>query len=58
LDHREYRNRSVGELREDIRLAVLDAGKRLIVTPGCSVPNDSTPEELRRLGEALGAFQS
>jgi len=58
LDHREYRNRSVEELREDIRLAVLDAGKRLIVTPGCSVPNDSTPEELRRLGEALGAFQS
>jgi uroporphyrinogen decarboxylase len=58
LDHREYRNRTVEELREDIRLAVADAGKRLIVTPGCSVPNDSTPEELRRLGEALGAFQS
>jgi len=26
------------------------------VTPGCSVPNDSTPEELRRLGQAIGAF--
>ena len=24
----------------------------------CSVPNDSKPEELRRLGQALGAFQS
>jgi hypothetical protein len=58
IDHREYRNRTVEDLREDIRLAVVDAGKRLIVTPGCSVPNDSTPEELRRLGDALGAFQA
>jgi uroporphyrinogen decarboxylase len=58
LDHREYRNRTVEELRDDIRLAVADARRRLIVTPGCSVPNDSKPEELRRLGEALGAFQS
>jgi uroporphyrinogen decarboxylase len=58
IDHREYRNRTVDELRDDVRLAVVDAGKRLIVTPGCSVPNDSTPEELRRLGEALGAFQA
>jgi len=58
LDHREYRNRSVEDLRDDVRLAVGDAGKRLIVTPGCSVPNDSKPEELRRLGEALGAFEA
>ena len=57
IDHRTFRIRSVEELREDVRLAVLDAGKRLIVTPGCSVPNDSRPEELRRLGEALGAFE-
>jgi len=58
IDHREYRNRTVDELRDDVRLARADAGKRLIVTPGCSVPNDCTPEELRRLGEALGAFES
>ena len=58
VDHRDYRNRTVAELREDVRLAIADAGKRLIITPGCSVPNDSTPEELRHLGEALGAFQS
>jgi uroporphyrinogen decarboxylase len=56
IDFRNYRTGTVEELREDIRLAVLDAGHRLIVTPGCSVPNDSTPEELRRLGEAIGAF--
>jgi uroporphyrinogen decarboxylase len=56
IDYRNYRTRTVEELREDIRLAVLDAGRRLIVTPGCSVPNDSTPEELRRLGQAIGAF--
>jgi len=34
IDHRTFRIRSVEELREDVRLAVLDAGKRLIVTPG------------------------
>lgn len=56
IDHRNYRTRSVEDLREDIRMAVLDAGKRLIVTPGCSVPNDSTAEELRRLGQAISAF--
>jgi uroporphyrinogen decarboxylase len=58
LDQREYRNRTVEELREEVRLAVADAGKRLIVTPACSVPNDSTAEQLRRLGQALGAFSS
>ena len=56
IDHRDYRTVTVEDLREDIRLAVIDAGRRLIVTPGCSVPNDSTPEELRRLGQAIGAF--
>jgi len=57
IDFRNYRTRTAEELREDIRLAVLDAWRRLIVTPGCSVPNDSTPEELRHLGEAIGAFR-
>ena len=31
------------------------AGPKFILTPGCSVPNDSTPAELSRLPEALGA---
>jgi len=56
IDHRNYRTRTVEDLRDDIRMAIADAGRRLIVTPGCSVPNDSTPEELRRLGQAVGAF--
>jgi uroporphyrinogen decarboxylase len=56
IDHRNYRSVTVEDLREDIRLTVLDAGRRLIVTPGCAVPDDSTPEELRRLGQAIGAF--
>jgi len=33
----------------DSLLPTLTAGRRFILSPGCSVPNDSTDEELRRL---------
>jgi hypothetical protein len=31
------------------------AGKKFILAPGCSVPDDSTDEELGRLPKVLGA---
>lgn len=54
LDHRSYRVESVENLRADITRARQEAGSKLIVTPGCSVPNESRPEELKKLGRAIG----
>lgn len=53
IDQRKYRDLSVTELRKDADRARKEAGKRLILTPGCSVPNESRPEELLRLKEAV-----
>lgn len=53
VDERSYRTRSAGELREDAARARREAGPRLIFTPGCSVPNDSRPDELLRMKEAV-----
>jgi uroporphyrinogen decarboxylase len=47
---------TVAELREDIRFAMNDAGPRLIVTPGCSVPDDTTTEETKKLAEAAASL--
>ncbi len=49
MDHRNYRTRTVQQLREDADEAARQAGKKLVFTPGCSVPNESTAEELSRL---------
>lgn len=53
LDQRNYRTRTVEQLRADIALARKQTGVRLIVTPGCSVPNESLPVELTRLKTAI-----
>lgn len=45
----DYRKLSVAELRKQYEQAHGQAGKRFILAPGCSVPNDSTAEELSRL---------
>jgi uroporphyrinogen decarboxylase len=55
VDQRSYRSRSVADLTADIRAARAAAGPRFLATPGCSVPDDSRPEELRRLRDALPA---
>ncbi|MDX2151313.1 MAG: uroporphyrinogen decarboxylase family protein [Bryobacteraceae bacterium] len=52
-DERQYRNRSAEQLRTDLRTAVAGVGPRLIFTPGCSVPDDSTAEELARISRAV-----
>jgi uroporphyrinogen decarboxylase len=55
LDERNYRKLSRAELRQQWHAAQQAAGKRFILAPGCSVPNESTDEELQRLVEVLGA---
>ena len=55
LDHSNFRRLSEAELREQWREAQEAAGRRFILAPGCSVPNDSTDEELLRLVKVLGA---
>ncbi len=55
IDERDYRTAAVARLKDDAAVAAREAGRKLILTPGCSVPNESTPDELRKLSEAVGA---
>ena len=43
------------ELRRQWKSAAQAAGRKFILTPGCSVPNESAPEELARLPGVVGA---
>ena len=54
VDEVHYRKLTPAELRAQWQAASQAAGRRFILTPGCSVPNDSTPEELGRLPRLLG----
>lgn len=49
IDEVAYRNLSVADLRQQAQAAQKAAGNKFILTPGCSVPNEATPEELKRL---------
>lgn len=55
IDEVNYRKLAPGELRAQWKAASQAAGAKFILTPGCSVPNDSTPAELARLPQVLGA---
>ncbi len=55
LDEVNYRGLSPAELKRQWEAAQQAAGKRFILAPGCSVPNESTDEELSRLPNLLGA---
>ncbi|MDP8979338.1 MAG: hypothetical protein M3O35_01965 [Acidobacteriota bacterium] len=55
LDEVKYRQLPEAELKHEYLEAQSAAGNKFILTPGCSVPNDSTDEELGRLGRLLGA---
>lgn len=50
-----YRKLTAEEMRAQWKAAAQAAGPKYILTPGCSVPNDSTKEELSRLPQVLGA---
>jgi len=54
IDEVHYRKLAPAELRAQWQAASQAAGRRFILTPGCSVPNDSTPEELGALPRVLG----
>lgn len=55
VDERNYRQAGVDVLKQQIRAARAAAGPKFIVTPGCSVPNESTPAELKKLAAAITA---
>jgi len=55
IDEVNYRKLTPEELRREWQSAAQAAGKKYILTPGCSVPNDSAAEELARLPKIVGA---
>ena len=55
LDEVNYRTLSPSDLKRQWTLAQQQVGRGFILTPGCSVPNESTDAELSRLPDLLGA---
>lgn len=55
IDEVNYRKLDAAGLRAQWKSAAAAAGPRFLLSPGCSVPNDSAPQELLRLPAVLGA---
>jgi len=55
LDEVRFRSLSVEDVHAQYVSAKREAGKRFILTPGCSVPNDSTDAELGQVPQVVGA---
>lgn len=55
LDERKFRTLTAADLKKQSASAKSAAAKKFILAPGCSVPNDSTDEELLQLPKLLGA---
>jgi uroporphyrinogen decarboxylase len=55
LDEVHFRELERSALQAQWNSARSAAGSKFILTPGCSVPNESRPEELARLPQLLGA---
>jgi len=55
LDEVNYRKLTMSDLLAQAKSARAGAGRRFILSPGCSVPNDSADSELERLTRALKA---
>jgi hypothetical protein len=55
IDEVHYRTLSAEQLREQWQSAAEAAGSKFTLTPGCSLPNDSSTAELNRLPQVLGA---
>ena len=53
LDEVNYRKLSAEQLRAQWQSAEKAAGRKFILSPGCSVPNESTDDELLRLVNLL-----
>ena len=54
LDENNFRSLSETTLRSQYESARNEAGRRFILAPGCSVPNDSSDPELLRVPHMLG----
>lgn len=55
IDEVNYRKLTPAEIKRQADSARKAAGNKFILAPGCSVPNESTDEELERLPKVLGA---
>jgi uroporphyrinogen-III decarboxylase len=55
IDEVNYEKLTAKEIRAQWEAASQAAGKKYILTPGCSVPNDSSTAELELLPKTLGA---
>ena len=54
LDEVNFRKLTPADLRKQWHAAVEQAGKRLILAPGCSIPNDTADLEMQRLLKVIG----
>jgi uroporphyrinogen decarboxylase len=54
VDEIDFRKLTTADIRRQWTAARSQAGAKYIAAPGCSVPNDSTAQELARFPEALG----
>jgi uroporphyrinogen-III decarboxylase len=55
LDEINFRNLTAAQMKEQWQAAQTQAGRRFILAPGCSVPDETTDEELLRLVNLVGA---
>jgi uroporphyrinogen decarboxylase len=55
IDEVNYKTLTTDQIRDQWQSASKAAGPKYLLMPGCSVPNDSTPQELNRLPETVGA---
>jgi uroporphyrinogen decarboxylase len=53
IDERSFRTMTPAAFQEQMRSARAAAGPRFILAPGCSVPNETTDEEIRRFTAAV-----
>lgn len=56
VDEIDFQKLTTNDMRTQWKAAQAAAGNKYIATPGCSVPNASTPAELSRFPRALGAL--
>jgi uroporphyrinogen decarboxylase len=54
VDEIDFRKLTTEEMRAQWKEARSQAGPKYIAAPGCSIPNDSTPDELARFPKSLG----
>ncbi len=55
IDEVNYRKLERSEIEAQCKSAAAAAGPKFLLSPGCSVPNDSAPAELQKLPAAIGA---